>query len=171
MMILEGNLLEAAAIENPDSLSYKLTEAIEPLSVLGEFELPADVVVRVADKIVSANGFDTMFLQFNESTVFQLESLKHILCGFSVDFIDTLFKSAVDKRSLLHCLGLVRSCENGDILEILAKQVKFCIKLGKFHHDLLTTLGPCYIFYVNLTSNVFKPQLTLFSRFLKDFLK
>ena len=123
MMILEGNLLEAAAILNPDSLSYNLTEAVEPLSVLGEFELPADVVVRLADKIVSANGFETLLYHFNESTVFQLESLKHILCGFSVDFIEMLIKSATDKRSLLHCFGLLRSCENRSILESLAKQV------------------------------------------------
>ena len=123
MMILEGNLLEAAAILNPDSLSYNLTEAVEPLSVLGEFELPADVVVRLADKTVSANGFETLLYHFNESTVFQLESLKHILCGFSVDFIEMIVKSANDKRSLLHCFGLLRSCENRSILESLAKQV------------------------------------------------
>ncbi len=47
----------------------------------------------IGDKIETANGFDAPFAtDFDEATVFHLESLKQILCGFSVDFIKALVK-------------------------------------------------------------------------------
>ena len=91
MMILEGNLVEAAAVAQPSSLSYDLTSSIEPLSRLAEFDLPYDVVKAVAEKIVSVNKLSE-FDDFDESTVFHLESLKQILCGFSLDFIKAVVK-------------------------------------------------------------------------------
>ena len=92
-MILERNLLEAAAILNPDALSYNLTDSIEPLSLLADFDLPHDVIVTLSEKVLALNP---LLLKtdatFDESTVFRLESLKHILCGFSVDFVEKLVR-------------------------------------------------------------------------------
>ena len=92
MMFLEGNLLEAAAILKPESLSYNLSEAIDPLSLLANFDLPDETVTIVADKIVASNSFD-LSVNFDETTVFHLESLKQILCGFSVQFVEALIRS------------------------------------------------------------------------------
>ena len=91
-MILEGNLLEAAAILKPESLSYNLSEAIDPLSLLADFDLPDETVKLIADKVVASNSLD-LSVTFDESTVFHLESLKQILCGFSVQFIEALIRS------------------------------------------------------------------------------
>jgi hypothetical protein len=51
MMVLEGNLLEAAAILNSSSLSYSLSAAIDPLSLLADFDLPNDTVKALADQV------------------------------------------------------------------------------------------------------------------------
>ena len=91
MMILEGNFIEAAAVSQAGSLSYDLSTSIEPLSRLAEFDLPFDVVKAVADKITSTNKLSE-FDNFDETTVFHLESLKQILCGFSIDFIKAIVK-------------------------------------------------------------------------------
>ena len=90
MMILQGNLIEAAAIIDPSNLSFDLSTSIEPLSSLAEYNLPKETVKTIADKIVAENSLNSAAM--DESTVFHLESLKQILCVFSVDLIQALVK-------------------------------------------------------------------------------
>jgi hypothetical protein len=124
MMILQRNLLEAAAVISPDTLSYNLIDSLEPLSLLADFDLNHDVIVSLADNILAANpSLSKTDTTFDESTMFRLESLKHILCGFPVDFVKKLVRSSVDRRALLHSLGRMRFCRNDAVLAALATDV------------------------------------------------
>ena len=123
-MILQRNLLEAAAILSPDSLSYNLADSLEPLSLLADFDLPHDVIVTLAEKVLASNpSLAKSDNTFDESTLFRLESLKHILCGFSVDLMEKLVRSSNDRRALLHSLGRMRLCRNEKIVAALAADV------------------------------------------------
>ena len=80
-MVLMGNFLEVAAILNPEALTYNLTEVLEPLSLLGNFELPFNANRKLAKNILEENKFVPPY-KFDERSVFQFKSLKNLLCGF-----------------------------------------------------------------------------------------
>jgi hypothetical protein len=90
-MVLMGNFLEVAAILNPEALTYNLTEVLEPLSLLGNFELPFNANRKLAKNILEENKFVPPY-KFDERSVFQFKSLKNLLCGFPEDFIRNIFR-------------------------------------------------------------------------------
>lgn len=88
-MILLRNLLEVVAILNPEMLNFNLTENLDPISYLANFEFSVDVAKNLAENFLDANS---MSLNFDKNLIFRLKNLRNLLCGFPEDFIETFVR-------------------------------------------------------------------------------
>ena len=89
MMMLLRNLLEAVAILNPETLNLNLTESLEPISLLADFEFPFNVTRNLAENILDQNSISS---NFDQNLIFQFKTFKNLLCGFPPNIIEALFR-------------------------------------------------------------------------------
>ena len=88
-MVLLRNLLEAVSILNPESLNLNLTESLEPISLLADFELPFNVTRALAEAILNQNSIGP---NFDKNLLFQFKTFKNLLCGFPPNIIEAAFR-------------------------------------------------------------------------------